>query len=150
MGAGRVTQNQIAPQYATGYQLPTFSRHVTQSMIDAYAEATGDFNPIHVDADYARTGPFGGTIAHGLMTLSFASQMLNLWSAGGFDASGEIEVAFIGPVFADETIELSARVTEIAQHNGRRCARLSLDCLSGGRKVLAGTVFQPLNDEKEN
>ncbi len=70
------------------------SRHVTQRMIDDYAKASGDFNPIHVDPDFARNGPFGRTIAHGLMTLAFVAQMLNAWTDGAFDESGEIDVDF--------------------------------------------------------
>lgn len=147
--AGSITAAvHIAPQFAPGFVLPQYSRHVTQSMIDEYARATRDFNPIHTDPDYARTGPFGRTIAHGLMTLTFAAQMLNAWSDGAFDASGEIEVAFVGPVFADETIELEVCVNEVVLHRGRRCARCSLDCRSGGRKVLVGTVYQPVDQEK--
>src|SRR6202142_1634317 len=43
---------------------------VTQSMIDGFAEATGDHQWIHVDAEGAAAGPFGTTIAHGYLTLS--------------------------------------------------------------------------------
>ena len=43
---------------------------VTQEQIDKFAEATGDHQWIHVDADRARSGPFGTTIAHGFLTLS--------------------------------------------------------------------------------
>jgi acyl dehydratase len=43
---------------------------VTQERVDQFAEATGDFQWIHVDAERAAAGPFGGTIAHGYLTLS--------------------------------------------------------------------------------
>ena len=43
---------------------------VTQAMIDQFAQATGDHQFIHVDADRAAQTPFGGTIAHGFLTLS--------------------------------------------------------------------------------
>ncbi len=43
---------------------------VTQEKVDQFAEATGDHQWIHVDVDRARQGPFGGTIAHGFLTLS--------------------------------------------------------------------------------
>ena len=47
---------------------------VTQEQINLFAKATGDHQWIHVDEERARTGPFGGTIAHGLLTLSLIPQ----------------------------------------------------------------------------
>ena len=43
---------------------------ITQERVDRFADATGDHQWIHVDAERARTGPFGGTIAHGYLTVS--------------------------------------------------------------------------------
>ncbi|WP_112664432.1 MaoC family dehydratase [Microvirga flavescens] len=127
-----------------GDALPVLSRQITQQMIDDYANASGDFNPIHVDPEFARTGPFGRTIAHGLMTLAFAAQMLNAWSEGTFDECGEIDVAFIGPVFAGDVLTISGVVEEILSHEGRAAARVRLKCEAGERQVLAGTAMQPL------
>jgi acyl dehydratase len=49
---------------------------ITQERVDQFAEATGDFQWIHVDPERAKDGPFGGTIAHGYLTLSLASFLL--------------------------------------------------------------------------
>ena len=49
---------------------------VTQRQIDLFADATGDHQWIHVDPERARTGPFGGTIAHGFLTLSLIPKMV--------------------------------------------------------------------------
>ncbi len=48
---------------------------VTQAMIDRFAEATGDFQFIHVDPERAARSPFGGTVAHGFLTLSLLSRL---------------------------------------------------------------------------
>jgi acyl dehydratase len=48
---------------------------ITQDRIDLFARATEDHQWIHVDPERARTGPFGGTIAHGFLTLSLLSRM---------------------------------------------------------------------------
>lgn len=56
---------------AKGEQLGHGEWHtVTQEQINQFADATGDHQWIHVDTELARTGPFGGTIAHGYLTLS--------------------------------------------------------------------------------
>ena len=48
------------------------SYEVTEARINAYAELTGDYTPVHIDEDYARTTPFGTRVAHGLFGLSIA------------------------------------------------------------------------------
>ena len=50
-------------------------RSISQEDIKTFAHLTGDFNPIHLNADYAATTPFGQTIAHGLLTLARSSGM---------------------------------------------------------------------------
>lgn len=127
-----------------GERLPVLSRHVDQKTIDAYARASGDFNPIHVDPEFARTGPFGRTIAHGLMTLTFVAQLLNDWSEGAFDETGEIDIAFIGPVFAGDTVEVTGEVEERFERDGMVCARVRLLVSADGRQILAGHAIQPI------
>ncbi len=51
-------------------------RTITQERITLFAEATGDHQWIHTDPERAAVGPFGGTIAHGYLTLSMISEML--------------------------------------------------------------------------
>jgi acyl dehydratase len=63
---------------------PTDWLSVEQSQIDAFAAATGDHQWIHVDVERAARGPFGGTIAHGYLTLSLVSRFLpQLIEVGG-------------------------------------------------------------------
>jgi 3-hydroxybutyryl-CoA dehydratase len=63
-----------------GEKLPQRSIRITQAMIDAYAELSGDFNPIHVDPAAAARTPFGGTIAHGCIPLEPIFQAVARWS----------------------------------------------------------------------
>lgn len=121
---------------------------VSQAMIDSYAQASGDFNPIHVDPDYAKNGPFGRTIAHGLMTLAFVGQMMNRWSGGRFDADGEIDIAFVAPVFAGDRVEATGTVEDIVERDGQPCARVRLMCQAGERQILAGFALQPMANRK--
>lgn len=141
MSAGLATSSRVG-----GDLLPVLTRHVDQAAIDAYAEASGDFNPIHVDPDYASTGPFGRTIAHGLMTLAYVAEMLNDWSGGAFDETGEIDVAFVAPVFAGDTVEVTGMVQETVVRGGAECARVKLLVSAGGRQILAGHAIQPIKN----
>jgi 3-hydroxybutyryl-CoA dehydratase len=136
--------------FVAGALLPVITRLVTQPMIDAYAEASGDFNPIHIDPEFARAGPFGRPIAHGLMTLAFVAQMLNAWSDGRFDECGEIDIAFVGPVFTGDHVEISGVVEDIALRDGQPAARVRLICKVGERQILAGTAVQPIETTRKS
>ena len=56
--------------YCVGASIGELTQAVDQSMIDAYADASGDINPLHIDPEFAKTTFFGRTIAHGLLTLA--------------------------------------------------------------------------------
>jgi 3-hydroxybutyryl-CoA dehydratase len=134
--------NVVSQRYTPGHQFTSIHRHVTQKMIDGYAKASGDFNPIHVDPEQAKNGPFGRTIAHGLMTLALVAQILNDWSEGNFDNNGELAVTFVGPVYVDDHIEVSGEVLEILEDDGRLVAKCRVSCMAGDRAILVGTAQQ--------
>ena len=85
-----------------------------------------------------------------LMTLALVARMLNDWSDGAFDANGEIDVAFIGTVFAGDTITVSGMVEEIIPRDGQSVARCMIACHAGERAVLAGTAHLPLPGQKDH
>ena len=125
---------------AEGDRLPVLSRTVEQAVIDAYAKASGDFNPIHVDPDYAAKGPFGRTIAHGMMTLAYASDLMSTWAGDKWLSGGAIDVAFLGPVFAGDALTITGAIREIARDETRTVAVCELSCRAGDRVVMAGTA----------
>jgi len=67
----------LLSRLSEGMSLPEIKRNITQENINLYAEASGDFNPIHVDENYARQTPLGVTIAHGMLILAYVSQFRN-------------------------------------------------------------------------
>lgn len=130
---------------AEGDRLPVLSRTVDQAVIDAYAKASGDFNPIHVDPDYAAKGPFGRTIAHGMMTLAYASDLMSTWAGERWLSDGSIDVAFLGPVFAGDALTITGAIREIARDKARAIAFCDLSCRVGDRVVMAGTARCPVD-----
>jgi acyl dehydratase len=88
---------------AVGEELGTSEwLEVTQERVDQFAEATGDHQWIHVDVERAKDGPFGGTIAHGFLTLSlipqFNVQVFGLETPGAKLNYGLNKVRFPHPV----------------------------------------------------
>jgi acyl dehydratase len=96
---------------------PTDWLEVTQDRVDAFAEATGDHQWIHVDVERATAGPFGGTIAHGYLTLSlipqFTPQLFELDTPGAKLNYGVNKVRFPNPLKVGRRVRASARITEV-------------------------------------
>lgn len=92
---------------------------ITQERVDAFADATGDRQWIHVDVERASTGPFGGTIAHGYLTLSLVpwlgSQVFTLGGDGAALNYGTNKVRFPQPVPVGSRIRTHVSVAEAQQ-----------------------------------
>ncbi|MEI7760031.1 MAG: MaoC family dehydratase [Thermoleophilia bacterium] len=119
---------------------PTGWLEVSQARIDAFAQATGDRQWIHVDPVRAAEGPFGTTIAHGYLTLALCAPLLSEALAGLADSSmsinyGTNRVRFPAPVPAGS--RLRARVTVA-----------SVDDIPGGEQVVLVITVEREGEEK--
>ena len=90
---------------------------VDQDRVNAFADATGDHQWIHVDVERATNGPFGGTIAHGYLTLSliplFSAQIFALETPGARLNYGVNKVRFPTPVRVGSRVRATATVAEV-------------------------------------
>lgn len=89
--------------------LPEFSLLVTADVIKSYAELTEDFNPLHIDPDFAAGTSMGTVIAHGTMSISLIWQ--SLAAAFGPDALErvDLDIRFVKPVRVGETLTSGGR-----------------------------------------
>ena len=90
---------------------------IDQERVNAFADATDDHQWIHVDLERAAAGPFGGTIAHGYLTLSllpaFGTQVLRLETPGAKLNYGLNKVRFPAPVPVGSRIRAHARLVDV-------------------------------------
>jgi len=90
---------------------------ITQGRVDQFAEATGDHQWIHVDVAKSAEGPFGGTIAHGYLTLSLipwlGAQIFGLETPGAKLNYGINKVRFPNPVLVGKRIRLHVTMGEV-------------------------------------
>ena len=95
---------------------------VTQDAINDFADVTGDHNPIHVDVDYAKQTPFGGTIAHGYYTLSLAPMFsYALMSVEGFAFGvnyGVNRVRFPAPLPVGSKVRMRMKLASVEEVSG--------------------------------
>ena len=95
-----------------GKTLPELVKKISQESINNYAEATGDFNPIHVDEAFAKDTPFKGTIAHGFYILGFLSELMTRQFGKAWISGGSLDVRFKKPVKPGDTIVVRAKLVD--------------------------------------
>jgi acyl dehydratase len=106
---------------------------VTQEQVNTFAEATGDFQWIHVDVERAKQGPFGGPIAHGYLTLSLGPLLIpQIVKVEGITMAvnyGLNKVRFPAPVPVGSKLRLGATLANVED-------------IAGGVQVTMGMVYE--------
>ena len=126
----------LAAEVVVGSEMEPLARTVSQRQIAAYAEASGDSNPIHLDPGMARSVGLPGTIAHGMLEMAILAEAVSRW-AGGQERLRELHCRFSKPLFPGETITCTGRVVAVGDPPGT--ATLELEAVSsGGERVLTG------------
>ena len=108
--------------------LPPITRH----QLALYCGGSGDHNPIHVDAEFARTTPFGGTIAHGMLVLALIGEMMRGAYGDAWSTSGKLKVRFKAPTRPGDTVTASA----VLSKESAESAEYAVQCASESGEVL--------------
>lgn len=121
-------------EFELGATLRTRGRTITETDLVNFAALTGDFNPMHTDADYAKDSFMGRRVAHGLLTLSYAvgqAYQLGILERTVLGFRG-LAMKFSAPVYIGDTIHVELKVAEL------KAARR----LGGGTVVLETRILK--------
>ncbi len=114
-------------------------RTIGMREIEAFAAVSGDFNPVHLDEDYAQETVFEGRIAHGMLTASMISAVIGEHLPGHGTVYLGQTLRFRSPVRPGERVEATVAVREI--DHARRRVTLDCACRVGDRVVLEGEAL---------
>ena len=118
-----------------GMALPEKVFYIDRALLKAYANASGDQNPIHQNEEFALSVGLPNVISHGMLTMALAGKYVTEW-AGGSANVREFSARFIKPVIvpAGEKVDLTvvAKVTEVDGNT----VKLDITATSAGVKVL--------------
>ncbi len=94
------------------------SREITDEIIRRFAEVSGDFNPIHLDEEFAKTTRFGKRIAHGMLSGAFISAVLGNEFRERKIVYLSQTMKFVAPVFIGDTVTATGTITNIREDKG--------------------------------
>ena len=114
---------------------------VTEQHVAAFAELSGDINPLHMETAIAQAAGFPRRVAHGMLALSAISRLIGTQLPGGGSLWTAQEVRFGAPVFVGDSV--TARVTIEQISTGAQMIKLRTDVVnkSTGAVVLSGTAM---------
>ena len=130
-------------EIALEQRMVTRGRTITETDLVSFAALTGDYNPMHTDAEYMKTSPFGQRIAHGMLTLSYA--VGQAYQLGFMErtvlAFRSLDMKFSAPVFIGDTlhVELVVRDKKEARRMGGGWVTLDVKIINqDGKSVQSG------------
>jgi 3-hydroxybutyryl-CoA dehydratase len=131
--------------YEPGHEFPVVERQISADDVRKYAQASGDFNPLHLDEDFAASTQFGRPIAHGMLALASISEVLASHFGGHWAAGGTIRARFKGPVYVGESISITVRINKVDENEGDRLVACAVSLRnSKGEDVLTATATVPV------
>ena len=114
-----------------------YTKKVTEEMIENFAKATGDDNPVHLDEEFAKTSIFKKRVAHGMLTAGIMSGVFGTKFPGQGTIYISQTISFLRPVFIGDEISVALKVLEVDAEKNRLTVETT--CLNQeGKKVLVG------------
>ena len=133
-----------------GKALNPVVKHITQEKINLYAEASGDFNPIHVDKSFAAKTPLGGTIAHGMLSLAYVSEMMASAFGQSWLSGGKLRAKFKEPARPGDTLTINCKVDCIERKDDVSYANCNFECRNQkGEMIVVGEAIVKVSSDKK-
>jgi 3-hydroxybutyryl-CoA dehydratase len=133
-----------------GKALNPVVKHITQEKIKLYAEASGDFNPIHIDESFAAKTPLGGTIAHGMLSLAYVSEMMTSAFGQSWLSGGKLRAKFKEPARPGDTLTINCKVDCIERKDDVSYANCNFECRNQkGETIVAGEAIVKLSSDRK-
>jgi 3-hydroxybutyryl-CoA dehydratase len=129
-----------------GKSLPLLSKIITQQKINLYAEASGDYNPIHIDESFAAQTALGGTIAHGMLILAYLSELMTQAFGLNWISGGTLSIRFKSPARPGDTVTVSGTIDTIEHEKECTNVNCSLACHNQqGEIIVTGNAMVKLD-----
>ncbi len=118
-------------------------KSISEEMVQAFADLSGDYNPVHTDEKYCMEHGLGSRIAHGILVLSFLSTFIGMHLPGEGSVWLSQSIDFISPVRINDTVKIMGRVTDKSNTNalGLNIIVMKIEITNQyGNKVARGHV----------
>ena len=121
----------------------SFRKTISESDVYLFAGITGDLNPVHVDAEFAKTTPFGARVAHGPLTFSLCAGLLGTELPGVGTIAVTNQVTYEAPVYIGDTIAVRVEVAALDLDRNRATMAVTWRNQDGKQVASGSMVVKP-------
>jgi 3-hydroxybutyryl-CoA dehydratase len=118
---------------------------VSAERVRAYAEASGDHNPIHLEQTFAAGTHFGGTIAHGMLLLAYLSRLMSARFGRAWVENGSLDARFRGPAMVGAPVRVVGEVQSVAETPEGFQVQCALRCEDERGQILVQATARVLH-----
>lgn len=130
-----------------GYE-QSFKHLVTVDEVDSFAQLTGDYNPVHIDPEFAKLTNFGKRVVHGMLTSSFISTIIGMRIPGPGSLWLSQTINFVNPTYIGDVIEIKATVIRISRSTRTISLAIVIVNQNGLKLVEGDSVVRMLDVNK--
>jgi 3-oxoacyl-[acyl-carrier protein] reductase len=131
-----------------GYE-QSFKHLVTVNEVDSFAKLTGDYNPVHIDPEFAKLTNFGKRVVHGMLTSSFISTIIGMRIPGPGSLWLSQTINFVNPTYIGDLIEIKAVVTKISRSTRTITLAITISNQNGLKLVEGESIVRMLDIKKK-
>jgi len=129
----------VVEQVGVGQELPSLEKHLAQRRIDVYSGVRP--RSIHSDEAWAHEKGFRTTLAQGMMSTAYVSEMMTRFLGAGFVKGGSMSLAFVKPVYAGDRLTVHGVVKEVRPEGAGTRVVVEVWCENqDGEKTAVGTA----------
>lgn len=119
-----------------GASLPDSEKAVRQENINLYAKASRDFNPIHLDPEFAKKTELGGIVAHGMLVLATVSSYLTSCFGEDWIKSGHMNMRFKAAARPGDMLVTGGQVVKIEEKGGGKTVLCNIFCRNKNNEAI--------------
>ena len=134
----------------TDSNLTELKRLVTQDKINAYADASGDYNPLHIDPEFAAKTELGGTVAHGMLILAYLSEFMTQNFGENWVNNGSLSARFKGAAYPGDTVLVSGKVTGVEYEDNYVLIECDVLCSNQKEEPIITCITKLKGKKNEN
>ena len=98
-------------------KIEKIEKFISENMVKDYANVSGDFNPIHLDDEYAKSTEFKNKIVHGMLLISNINEIMHINFNNNWNKSGSLKIKFRNPLFVNSKLITNLKIKKIDKNN---------------------------------
>tara|TARA_B100000161_G_C33314283_1_gene308460 strand:- start:31 stop:426 length:396 start_codon:yes stop_codon:yes gene_type:complete len=120
---------------------------ITENMVSNYANVSGDFNPIHLDDEYAKNTEFKNKIVHGMLLISNINEIMYLNFDDNWNKKGSLKIKFRSPLFVNSKLITNLKIKKIDKNNDGTLYTCEVMCNDDDGNILISGITSVLVQE---